>query len=171
MYIKPNSNVKLNKMQVLEAMENGATLKKTYCVYSYFSLIFPDGSVHYNIRKGATNGISEITMKNIVRIESNKSGFSLKMSPNKTHPNYYKMTPLEFKNKLEISQAKECGFKSVNSAIKSGYNITRLNATLQELMDTYNISRPQAERIADNWKFNGLIQRNRVCNLDQIVFI
>jgi len=84
---------------------------------------------------------------------------------------YYKMTPLEFKSKLEISQAKEWGYKSVKSAMKSGYNVTRLNATLQELMDTYNISRHQAECIADNWKSNGLIQRVRVCNLDQIVFI
>ena len=83
MYIKPSLQVKLNKTQVLQAMENGATLKKTYCVYSYFSLIFPDGSVHYNIRKGATNGISETTMKNIVRIKADKSGFALSMLPNK----------------------------------------------------------------------------------------
>jgi hypothetical protein len=70
-------------MQVLEAMENGAMLKKTYCVYSYFSLIFPDGSVHYNIRKGATNGISQNNMKDIVLIEANKSGISYKMLPKK----------------------------------------------------------------------------------------
>lgn len=81
------------------------------------------------------------------------------------------MTPLEFKTKLEITQAKEWGYKSIKLANKDGYNVTRLNATIHELMKTYNVSRHQAECIADNWNSNGLIQRVRVCELDQIIFI
>jgi len=81
-YNKPQPCEKLNKAQVLEAMSNGAILKKTYCVYSYYDLTFPDGTVHYNIRKGAAEGISQRTIKNVVLINADKNGISYKMNNN-----------------------------------------------------------------------------------------
>lgn len=81
-YTKPSGWEKLNKAQVLEAMANGAILKKTYGVYSYYDLTFPDGSRHYNLRKGAAESISQRTTKNVVLIDSNKEGYSYKMINN-----------------------------------------------------------------------------------------
>ena len=77
-YTKPTSNTKLNKKDVLEALSNGAILTKKYEVYSYWFLTFPDGTNHYNIRKGANNGISPRLNKNIVEINRTKEGFSYK---------------------------------------------------------------------------------------------
>jgi hypothetical protein len=78
-YTKPNGWDKLTKAQVLEAMENGAILRKTYCVYSYYDLTFPDGTRHFNIRKGAAEGISARTTKNVILLESNSKGIAYKM--------------------------------------------------------------------------------------------
>jgi hypothetical protein len=76
-YNKPQLQEKLNRAQVLEAMSNGAILKKTYGVYSYYSLVFPDGTEHYNIRKGAVEGISR-SIKNIVLVSADKNGIVYK---------------------------------------------------------------------------------------------
>lgn len=77
-YTRPSGNVKLTKDQVIEAMENGAILQKTYCVYSYWSLVFPDGKEHYNIRKGAAE--SARSSKNVVLIEAGKNGVSYQIA-------------------------------------------------------------------------------------------
>jgi len=77
-YQKPNCFEKLTKNEILEAMQNGAILTKTYGVYSYWDLTFPDGTRHYNIRKGSTNGISNL--KNVVLFDRNKKGFSYKFN-------------------------------------------------------------------------------------------
>ena len=79
LYQKPPTHKKLKRRDILVAMANGAILSKRYEVYSYFCLTFPDGTTHYNIRKGATNGISSIYMKNIELIQSDKKGYSYKM--------------------------------------------------------------------------------------------
>lgn len=79
-YQKPNSWEKLTKSQVLEAMQNGAVLNKVYCVYSYYDLVFPDGSRHYNIRKGATGGITDRNIDGIVCIKNDKTGISYKFN-------------------------------------------------------------------------------------------
>ena len=78
-YQMPPRKKKLTKRDILDAMAHGAILSKVYCVYSFWYLTFPDGTIHYNIRKGATNGISSINMENIILIKSDKSGFSYKM--------------------------------------------------------------------------------------------
>jgi len=79
-YNKPNLYEKLNKAQILEAMENGAILSKTYCVHSYYDLTFLDGSRHFNLRKGAAESINHRTIKNVILIETNKKGFSYKIN-------------------------------------------------------------------------------------------
>jgi hypothetical protein len=81
-YTKPNTQEKLTKSQILDAMSNGAILSKIYCVYSYYVLTFLDGSKHYNLRKDAIVGINERSNKNIVLLEANKSGISYKMINN-----------------------------------------------------------------------------------------
>ena len=81
------------------------------------------------------------------------------------------ITPEMFKSKLETAQAKQWGYKSIRDAQKQGSNVTRNNATVEELKNIYKISRAEADRIADNWKYHQLVQRVRVCGLDQIIFI
>lgn len=77
-YTKPSGFIKLNKNQVIEAMENGAILTKNYCVYSYWDLTFPDGSRFYNIRKGAAESAKD--SKDVILIEANKNGVSYKIT-------------------------------------------------------------------------------------------
>lgn len=67
--------VKLDKKQTINLMTEGALLIKTYGVYSYWSLLLPDGSKYYNIRKGVPSSISNLCET----IERNKDGFTLKL--------------------------------------------------------------------------------------------
>jgi hypothetical protein len=77
-YTKPNSWDKLNKAQILEAMQNGAILRKHYGVYIHWDLQFEDGSRHWNMRKNAYNRLNSVNYKNIVCIDRDKSGYSYK---------------------------------------------------------------------------------------------
>lgn len=83
-YSNPNLTGKLTKSDVINALNNGATLTKLYGVYSYYMVTFSDGTKHYNIRKGACEGISTRTIEGLVRTEIHDnngkiSGFSYKM--------------------------------------------------------------------------------------------
>lgn len=77
-YTRPNGFKKLNTKEVLEAMMNGAILVKTYGVYSHWSLEFPNGKTHWNIRKGAAELAR--SSKNVVLIQANKQGVSYKIN-------------------------------------------------------------------------------------------
>lgn len=66
---------KLNKNQLINLMTEGALLIKTYGVYSHWSLLLPDGSNYYNIRKGVPSSISNLCET----IERNKNGYTLKL--------------------------------------------------------------------------------------------
>lgn len=66
---------KLNKQQVLELMGLGATLRRTYGVYSHWSLELPNGNTHYNLRKGVWNTISPLCEV----VKRTKEGYELKL--------------------------------------------------------------------------------------------
>jgi hypothetical protein len=66
---------KLNKAEVLELMGMGAILRKTYGVYSHWSLDLPNGKTHYNLRKGVGNAIGDFCEV----IDRNKEGYTLKL--------------------------------------------------------------------------------------------
>jgi len=70
-----NSFKKLNSKEILQAMQEGALLKKTYAVYSYWQLLLPNGIIHYNFRKGSPESIKNICET----IERNKEGYILKL--------------------------------------------------------------------------------------------
>jgi hypothetical protein len=82
-----------------------------------------------------------------------------------------KITPIEFKIKLEMAQAKEWSFKNAKVALKEGYNVNRNNATITELKNTYGLTVSDAENLATSWKYSGLVQLSKVCGLEQIIFI
>ena len=66
---------KLNSKEILEAMQEGALLKKTYSVYSYWTLLLPNGKKHYNFRKGSVESITNLCQT----IERSKEGYTLKL--------------------------------------------------------------------------------------------
>ena len=74
---KPKKMTKLNSQQIINHLNNGAILKKTYCVYSYWSLVLADGSKIYNMIKGAPETAK--AKINYDLISNDKSGFSLKL--------------------------------------------------------------------------------------------
>ncbi len=74
------SNQKLKKSEVLEAIKNGAILRKHYGVYSYWDLTFVDGTRHFNLRNDATNNLSG--HKDLEVIDRTKEGYSYKYKTN-----------------------------------------------------------------------------------------
>jgi len=74
--IKTKNMEKLTKNQLIELMKEGALLIKTYGVYSYWSLLLPNGTKNYNIRKNAPESISKCLCETI---ERNKDGYTLKL--------------------------------------------------------------------------------------------
>jgi hypothetical protein len=66
---------KLNTKDIINHMENGATLRKTYCVYSYWSLYLLDGTRLYNFRKNAPESAKSKISYNI--ISQDKTGYSI----------------------------------------------------------------------------------------------
>jgi len=68
---------KLNSADIISHMKNGALLKKTYCVYSYWSLILSDGTIIYNLTKGAPQTAQSKISYEI--LNNDKEGFTIKM--------------------------------------------------------------------------------------------
>jgi hypothetical protein len=68
---------KLNSADIISHMQNGALLKKTYCVYSYWSLILTDGTIIYNLTKGAPQTAKSKISYDI--IQNDKDCLTIKM--------------------------------------------------------------------------------------------
>jgi len=77
-YQKRKIMEKLTTSNVIELMKQGAILSKHYAVYSYWSLKLTNGDFITNIRKGACNKIQYNFKNNIVLVNNDKNGFSLK---------------------------------------------------------------------------------------------
>jgi hypothetical protein len=57
-----NPSQKLTKIQVEQAMKEGAILSQTRSPYPYWLLTFSDDTYHENIRKDATKGLENIEL-------------------------------------------------------------------------------------------------------------
>lgn len=69
---------KLTKAQIIEAMQKGAILVKTYGVYNCWALRLPDGREIYNLRKGSTNGVR--IWPDVVCIKQGREGLEYAIS-------------------------------------------------------------------------------------------
>jgi hypothetical protein len=81
------------------------------------------------------------------------------------------ITPADLRKKLELQQAKAWGYKTIAAAYKDGMNVKRNTCTVSEMKVALKMNDLDARILVDSWKSNGLIQYNRVCGLDQIVFL
>ncbi len=68
---------KLTTSEIINHMQNGAILRKTYCVHSYWSLFLVDGTRIWNMRKGSPE--SAKSKINYEIIEQDKTGYSIKI--------------------------------------------------------------------------------------------
>lgn len=68
---------KLTTSEIIKHMENGATLRKVYCVYSYWELILNDGTRIWNLREGSAQSAKSKIKYDL--ISNDKSGFVIKM--------------------------------------------------------------------------------------------
>lgn len=72
---------KLTTKDIVEHLQNGAILRKTYCVHSYWSLFLSDGTRLYNFRKGSPESAkSKITYE---VTQQDKSGYSIRFKSTK----------------------------------------------------------------------------------------
>ena len=81
------------------------------------------------------------------------------------------MKPGELRTKLETTQAKQWGYKTIKAANEDGMNVTRNSCTISELAVELKISHRKAYSIAQDWKYRGLCKYVGFANLDQIIFI
>lgn len=69
---------KLTTKEIVNLLNEGAILRKTYGVYSYWSLYTSCGKTIYNFRKGSPEAAKSQIKYQIV--EQDKSGFSIKLA-------------------------------------------------------------------------------------------